>query len=178
MEIHFLSERLDGGHHSGAKLSAGCGLEVAEQGLDGRPAELSQKPALVLEEDAQHPGDGEDDLAVRDIQKKLLSHPLAPLFKPLGMTRWAKSAAAAGKVKEPLLTTVRTADAGKAAAGIAAVQIAFHYLLDDRSEVAVLLLKTALILRKESLEIMEQHPVKHGALRMSGAIDSCHSKES
>jgi hypothetical protein len=28
VKVDFLSEGLDGGHHAGAKLSAGCGLEV------------------------------------------------------------------------------------------------------------------------------------------------------
>jgi len=37
---------------SGRKLSAGCGLEVFEEGLDGCLAKISQKPAFVVEEDA------------------------------------------------------------------------------------------------------------------------------
>ena len=41
--------------------------------------------------------------------------------------------------QRPLLTTVRATDAGKAAAGIAAVEIPLHDLLDDRPE------KTALM---------------------------------
>ena len=45
MEIYLLSERLDDGHYSGVKLSAGRGLEVFKEGLKGRPAELPQKPS-------------------------------------------------------------------------------------------------------------------------------------
>jgi len=113
---------------------------------------------------------------VRDIEQKLLPHPLAPFLKALGMTGGTKSAAAAGKVKEPLLTTVRTSDAGKPAAGVAAVEVALHHLLDNRPEEPVFLLKTALILRKESLEIMEQHPVEHSTFRMMLVIGPCHSR--
>jgi len=90
------------------------------------------------------------------------------------MARWAKSPAAAGKVKEPLLTTVGTPDAGKSASGVAAVKIALHHLLDDGPEVTVLLLEAALILGQERVKIIEQHPVEHGAFWMSRAVDPCH----
>ena len=40
VKVDFLSEGLAGGHHAGAKLSAGCGLEVFKEGLDGRLAEV------------------------------------------------------------------------------------------------------------------------------------------
>ena len=83
-----------GGHHPGVKISPGCGLEVFEQGLDRRPAEIPQELAVVLEKDAQHLRDGEDHLAVRDIEQKLLPHPLAPFLKALDMTGGKKSAAA------------------------------------------------------------------------------------
>jgi hypothetical protein len=77
---------------------------------------------IVAEEDAQHPGDGEDNLAVGDIQKKLFSHPLAPLLQPLGVAGRTKSSGATGKHHEALLPTVRTADAGKSATGVAAIE--------------------------------------------------------
>ena len=66
VEIYLLSERLDDGHNTRAKLCCGDSPEVFKESLDGHSAELSQKPAFVLEEDAQHLGDGEDDLAVRN----------------------------------------------------------------------------------------------------------------
>jgi len=37
--------------------------------------DISQEPALVLEEDPQHLGDGEDNLTVRHVQEKRLPHP-------------------------------------------------------------------------------------------------------
>jgi hypothetical protein len=50
---------------------------------------------------------------------------------------------------------VRTADAGKATARVAAVQVALHDFLDDRAEEAIFLLKTSLILRQETVEVMK-----------------------
>jgi hypothetical protein len=50
---------------------------------------------------------------------------------------------------------VRTADAGKSTARVAAVEVAFDDLLDDGSEEAVLFLETALILRQEPVEVMK-----------------------
>jgi len=70
------------------------------------------------------------------------------------------------------LPTVRAADAGKAAARVAAIQVALDNLFDDGPEEAVLLLEAALILRKEPVKIMEEHAVEDGALRMSRTIDS------
>jgi len=50
------------------------------------------------------------------------------------------------------------------------------HLLDDGPEEAVLFFKPGLIFSKEPVKGMEQHPVEHGAFRMSGAIDPCHSR--
>jgi hypothetical protein len=58
----------------------------------------------------------------------------------------------------------------------ATVEILLHDGLDDRPEIAVGLLETLLILRDETLEMMEKHPVEDGPRRMSGTIDSRHSR--
>jgi hypothetical protein len=71
---------------------------------------------------------------------------------------------------------IRTADAGKAAARIAAIQIALDDFLDDRPEKTILLLEAALILGEEPVKIVKEQPVQDGALWMSRAIDSCHSR--
>ena len=100
-------------------------------------------------------------------QEKLFPHPLAPLLKPLGMARRAESAAATGEVEEKFRTTVRTANPGKPAAWVAAVQIFSDHLFDDGSEEAVLSFEAALILRQELIEAVEQHTVEDGAFWMS-----------
>ena len=92
------------------------------------------------------------------------------------MARRTKSAGAKGEHREPLLSAVRTADAGKPAARIAPVQIAIKDFFDDEPEEAILSLEPALVLGQESLEIIEQRLIEDGALRMSRTINSCHSR--
>ena len=58
------------------------------------------------------------------------------------------------------------------------VDDAVNQLLDDRAEEAAFLLEALLILGQEPVEIMQQHPVEHGALRMTGTVYSCHSRGS
>ena len=164
----------NGGNHSGHELAPGSNLEITGQGAKAAATELSQQPAVVFEEDAQHPGDGENDLAVGDIEEKRLPHPLAPLLEPLRMARGTEAAGAAGEHQEAFRVAVRTADAGKAAARVAAVEVALHDFLDNRPEEAVLLLKTALVFRQKPIEVMKEHPIQDGALGMSRAIESGH----
>jgi hypothetical protein len=71
------------------------------------------------------------------------------------MARWAKSTSATGKVKEAL-----------------------DHILDDGLEEAVISLETGLIFGQELVKVMEEHPVEHGAFRMSGTVTSCHSRDS
>jgi|GEM_PF-7017337 len=88
-------------------------------------------------------------------QEKVFPHPLAPLLKPFGVTGRTKSSAAKGKHDEPLLPTVGTVDAGKGAARVAAVEVVLDHLLDDRPQLAVLLLEAVLILAQERVQVME-----------------------
>jgi hypothetical protein len=52
------------------------------------------------------------------------------------------------------------------------------HFLDNRPEEAVLSFEAAIILAQELIEVMEEHPVEHSALRMSGAVHSCHIRSS
>jgi len=124
----------------------------------------------------KHPGDGEDDLAVRDVEEKLFPHPFTPFLQPPGMARGTETAGAAGKHQESFLATVWTADAGKPAAGVAAIEVALDHLLDDRAEETILLLEPALVFRQEAVEVMEQHPIEDSPLGMSRTVNSCHSR--
>jgi len=51
------------------ELAFGESFKIAGQGLEGQAAEFPQEPAVAAEEDPQHPGDGEDNLAVGDVEK-------------------------------------------------------------------------------------------------------------
>jgi hypothetical protein len=97
-------------------------------------AKIPQEPTLELEKDPQHLRNNEDDLAMGDIQEKLLPYPLSSFLEPLGVSGGTEAVGATGEHQEPLLTAVRTADAGKPAARVAAVQIALDHLPDDRPE--------------------------------------------
>ena len=85
MKIDPVPEGLDGGDDARDKLFTRQNLEVNRQGVDGTPTEIPQKPALALEEDPQPLGDGEDDLAVGDIEEESLPHPLAPFLEAFGV---------------------------------------------------------------------------------------------
>lgn len=178
VEIDPVAEGLDGSNDSGPKLAARDRLKIARQGAKSRAAELPQKLPVVLEEEPQHLRDDKDNLAVGDIQKKLFSHPLAPLLKAFGMARRTEPAGPAGEHQEMLRTTVRTTDAGEPAVRVAAIEIALDHLLDDGSEVAVLLLEAALVFGQKAVEIMEQHPIKNSLLRMARTINSGHNRRS
>ncbi len=124
----------------------------------------------------QHLRDSEDNLAVRDIQQKLLPHPLSPLLTSLGMTRWTECAGLAGKKKKTLFPTVRASDAGKPAHRIATVEILLNNILDHGTQEAVLPLKPVLVFSEKLLEVMKKHPVEDGALRRSKTINPCHGR--
>jgi hypothetical protein len=90
--------------------------------LDRAAAKISQEPALELEEDPAHLRHREDDLALQDIQKKRLPHPLPPFLKPVGVTGGAKPPGLAGKQQKMFGPAARTTDPGEPVAGIAAVK--------------------------------------------------------
>jgi len=63
----------------------------------GTTTEIPQGPALVLEEDPQQLRDGEDHLAMRNVQEELFPHPVSPLLLSLGMAGRAEPPGLAGK---------------------------------------------------------------------------------
>ena len=112
---------------------------------------------------------------MRDAQEERLSHPLPPFLHSLGVAGGTEPARLAGEGQEMSRPAAWAPDAGEPAAGIAAVEVALHRLLDDRPEKSVLLLKATLIHSQEPVEMMEKHPVENGPLRISGTIESRHS---
>jgi len=206
MKIDPVPQGLDDGDDAGSKRAPGQGLELTDQGPEGAEAKVPQQPALVLGEGPQHPGDRENHLTVWDIQQKRFPHQLAPLLKALGMGGGAEPPGLAGKHQKMLRPAARTADAGKPAARVPAVQtslrgakrrsnlmhwrymmrsprslrslvMAFDGFLDNRPEEAILLLETAPVFGEELVEMMKKHPVEDGAFRMSGTGDSCHGQD-
>ena len=144
MKIDAIAKGLDAGHHTRKKLCVGRCLEVFEESLDGCLAKISQK--------------------------QLFPQPFAPLLKPLGEAGRTKSSGVTGQHQEAFLPTVGTADAGKSATGVTAVEIALDHLLDDGPEETILLLKAVLIFSQELVKVMEEDAVKDGALRISRPV--------
>jgi len=163
VKIDPVPEGLDGRDDAGHKCAPGHEFEVSGQGPEGAAAKIPQKPALELEEDPQYFEDDEDDLAMRDVEKKRLPHPLAPFLKTLGVARRTEPSPLAEEGQELFRMTVRAADPGESALRIAAVEIALDDLLDNGPEIAV-----------GPPEMMEKHPVEDGPLRMSRTIHSRH----
>jgi len=174
VEIDAVPERLDDGDKAGLEHRPRCGLKIKEKRPDGTAAKIPQELPLELEEHPEHLRDDEDHLTMRNIEEERLPHPLAPLLKPLGMARRAKSSGLAGKHQQMFRPAAWAPDPGKAAARIAAIEIALDDLLDDRPEKAVFPLEPALVFRDEPLEMVEKHPVENGPFRMTRAIDSRH----
>jgi len=91
------------------------------------------------------------------------------------MTGRAKTSSLAAEAQELLFPTLWTPDASKPTHGIATVKILLNNILNDGTEIAVLLLKTRFIFQKKTLKIMEKHPVENAALWMTLTIHPCHS---
>jgi len=73
VEIHPVAKCLNGRDDSRHQLAPRDNFKITGEGAEGRTAELSLQPAVVAEEDAEHPGDGEDKLAVGHIEEEFLS---------------------------------------------------------------------------------------------------------
>jgi hypothetical protein len=72
------------------------------------------------------------------------------------MTGGTESACLAGEHQQPLLPTVRTPDEGKAAHGIAAIQVLLDDILDYRTEIPILFLEPVLILIRYAVGIEDK----------------------
>jgi len=134
--------------------------------------------ALVAEEEAEYLGDGEDHLAVGNIQQKLFSQPFAPFLPSLSMTRGTETSGFATEGQEAFLPAVRTPNPGKPAHRVAAVQILLHHFLNHRTKIAILSLKPGFILKEELPKIMKKYLVEDSAFWMTLTIDPCHGRVS
>jgi hypothetical protein len=174
VEIDAVPECLNDGDNPRLDGRSGHGLKIKKNRSDGTAAKIPQELALELEKQPEHLRDREDDLAVRNVEEERLPHPLAPLLQPLGVAGRTESPCLAGEGQEMFRPAARAPNPGKPAAGIAAVEVLFDDLFDDRTEKAIFALKTLLIFRQEALEMMEQHPVEDGLLWMTRTVEPGH----
>jgi hypothetical protein len=137
VEIDAVPEGLDDGDNAGLERRPGRSLQIEEKRPLSTAAKIPQELALELKEEAQHLGNDEDHLTMRDVEKERLPHPLASLLQPLGVARGTEAARLTGKHQKMFCPAARAPDPSKSAAGVAAVEIAFDDVLDDRPEEAV-----------------------------------------
>jgi len=175
VEIDPVPERLDDGDHPRLEGRSGHDLKISNKRPDRTTAEISQELAFELEEDPQHLGNREDDLAVRDIQEECRPHPIPPFRQAFGMAGGTEAPGLAGKRQQMFRPAARATDPSEPAAGIAAVEIFLDDLLHDRTEKAVSTLETRLIFGDEPLKMMKHHTVEDGPLRMSRTRHSRHN---
>jgi hypothetical protein len=72
VKIDTVPERLDDGDNPRLKSRPRHALKIEEKRPDSTATKLAQELALVLEKNAQHLGDREDDLAVRNVEEERL----------------------------------------------------------------------------------------------------------
>jgi len=65
---------------------------------------------------------------------------------------------------------------GKPTAWVATVQILVHNLLDNGTKIAILSLKSVLILQEESIEVMKKYSIENSPFWMALVIDPCHGR--
>jgi len=169
-----ITESLDNSHNTRHELKTCHCMQEFFKCPHRRETERSEKLSLEAEEQTQHFGDGEDDLTVGDIQQELLPHPLSPFLTAFCLTGGTKAAGFAGKHQKALFPTVWTPDAGKPTHRVATVEILLNNILDNRPEIAVLLLETIIIFPKEPLKGIKEHTIKNRVFRMSLPVDTCH----
>ena len=136
--------------------------------------EDGEKLATLVEDAAQHAGDGEHELAVRDPAADVVGDPVAGGQGPTLVAGRAEVAALAGEGEELLVAAAGAVEAGEALGQVAAAQEG----LDDRHgggvERAVARPVSFLVSREEiGPAVVDSLPERRGA-RAAGLVDGWH----
>jgi hypothetical protein len=113
-------------------------LEELFECLVKAPAQEAKELAVVLEENAEHLGNGDNVLADRDFFEDFLLDPLGKEKHPLLMTRGAEIPSFTRKGEQELAAAPTAPDTGKATAKVAAVKELVDDAMDNRAPEAVL----------------------------------------
>ena len=151
-------------------LSGGFRGEVAHQGVD-EATDLAVQPLVVAEEDAQHLGKREDELAVRQPQQQLLVHVLAQQQGTLLRTGGTKSvrwpdqgmehAAAEGPKVFQSAVRVGTLDPGHTSAVVTAGEEPLHSPGDPlEAELSEAFCELGLVAGDELREVGTEEPLE------------------
>ena len=147
------------------------GTEVFPQALMGQGAEPLEQPPVPLEVGAQHSGNGQDVVPVRHGGQHMIQDEAGGGLDILLVAGGAEPAALAGKGQQVFVLAMVTADAGKAALQIAAVQELADHLGDDGAQEAVAGLVNFLVSPLELIVVPAGALPERRLLWISGAID-------
>jgi len=164
------AERLDGGDDSGdgVALSEGRAQELTER-LVGDAGEHPEEMAVVEEPGAEPLGQGEDVLAVGNVDEDLLE-PVAPDEEPLGVTAWTEVARLAAERDEEAGPAPRAVDAEESVLEEAAVEEAGDDLLDAAMEAAVGAAESFVVDPDESVVVILEEAVEGRGSRTPGTV--------
>ena len=146
------------------------GAQVREQALVGDAAVVLEQCAVEAEVRAQHLGDAEGEVTVRDREQDRLREQRAEKLDLLLVAGGAEPAPLAGEGEQVLVLAVVAPDAGEAVFQVATVQKLVNDLGDDRAQEPVAGLETLFVGGKKGVEVPGQAlPERRGA-GFAGAV--------
>jgi hypothetical protein len=116
---------------------AECGAHVVNQALVRQTAQILEQVAVEAEIDAEHLGDTEREVAVRDGKEDRLGQQGAEELNLLLVTRRAEPAAFTGEGQQILVFAVIAPDTRKTSLQVATVQELVHHIRNDWAQEAV-----------------------------------------
>jgi hypothetical protein len=119
-------------------------------------AQVFEQVAVEPEVGAQHLGDAEGEVPVRDGEQDRLGQQRAEELDLLLVAGGAEPAPLAGERQQVLVLAVVATDAGEAAFEVAAIQELVNHLRDDRAQEAVLGLVLLLVGVQKRVEMPRQ----------------------
>jgi hypothetical protein len=171
VEIQVLAKGVDGHDYTGEAVGqVQGGLHVFQQARVGDVAEFLEQGAVETEVRAQHLGDAEGEVTVRDGEQDRLGDQRAEKLDLLLVAGGAEPAAFAGEGQQVFVLAMVAPDAGEAVFEVAAVHELVHDLGDDRAQKAVAGLETLFVGGKKGVEVPGQAlPERRGA-GFAGAV--------
>ena len=137
-------------------------------------AEVLEQVAVEAEVRAQHLGDTQREVPVRNREQDRLGEQGAEKLHLLLVAGRAEPAAFAGERQQVLVLAVVAPDAGEATRQIAAVQELVNDLRDDWAQEPVTGLIVLLIAGEKRIEVPGQALPERRGLRLAGTIDLLH----
>ena len=176
VEVEVLAEGVDGHDDAGQALGqVERGAQIFEQALVGEAAQVLEQVAVEAEVRAQHLGDAEGEMAVRDGEQDRLGQQRAEELDLLLVAGGAEPAPLAGERQQVLVLAVIAADAGEPALEVAAVEELVDDLRDDGAQEAVAGLVALLVdVQERGRNAADRHCQSGDCLGPARTIDLLH----